>query len=70
VAVIGGGQAGCLVVDWAVTAIIAVEIVAGVRFHHSSFHLSARALVRPDRRRHDAPKMSPQMTGAQNFMRN
>ena len=24
----------CLVVDWAVAAIIAVEIVAGVRFHH------------------------------------
>jgi hypothetical protein len=24
----------CLVVDWAVTAIIAVEIVAGVHFHH------------------------------------
>ena len=24
----------CLVVDWAVAAIIAVEIVAGVHFHH------------------------------------
>lgn len=24
----------CLVVDWAVAAILAVEIVAGVRFHH------------------------------------
>jgi hypothetical protein len=24
----------CLVVDWAVAAIIAAEIVAGVHFHH------------------------------------